>query len=152
IPQREKIAHLPLREQFAVIELFRGMMIRHSAIVYHRDCDARQLFGSSSNDWLSYVPIRMPDTACVQERLPPGAAAVLVNRTHTYKDLVLPLTSIEKSLVDAIDGRLTIAAIVARTLSDRDGASSHDAIRKFFERLWWHDQVVFATREDHHQE
>jgi SAM-dependent methyltransferase len=149
IPQRRKIACLPLREQFAVIELFRGTMTRHSAIVYHRDDDASQLFGSSADDWLDYVPIRMPDTACIQERLPRDAAAVLVNRTHTYKDLVLPITLIEKHLVDAIDGRLTIAAIAARTLPGTDCDSYNYALRNFFERLWWHDQVVFASRDAH---
>lgn len=149
IPQRGKIARLPLQEQYAVTELFRGTMIRHSAIVYHREYDSPELFGSSGDDWLGYVPIRVPDTACIQERLPRDAAAVLVNRTHTYKDLVLPITSIEKHLVDAIDGRLTIAAIAAKTLSDTDCASHNDAIRNFFERLWWHDQVVFAARDAH---
>ena len=34
--------------------------------------------------WLGYVPLRMPDTVCVQERLPPGAAGVLINQTHAY--------------------------------------------------------------------
>ena len=33
------------------------------------------------------MPIRLPDTICVQERLPPGAAGVLINQTHTYRDL-----------------------------------------------------------------
>ena len=39
----------------------------------------------------SYVPLRMPDTICVQDRLPPGAAAVLINPTHAYRDLVMPI-------------------------------------------------------------
>jgi SAM-dependent methyltransferase len=152
IPQRGRIADLPLREQYAVVELFRGTMVRHSAIVYHKEYDAPQLFGCSDDEWLDYIPIRMPDTVCIQERLPRGASAVLVNRTHTYKDLVLPITPIEKNLVDAIDGQLTIDAIAARTLSDIDCASYNDAIRSFFERLWWHDQVVFATTQLQDQE
>jgi SAM-dependent methyltransferase len=152
IPQREKIAGLSLQEQYAAVELFRGTMIRHSAIVYRNDCGTPQLFGCSNDEWLDYVPIRIPDTVCIQDRVPAGFAAVLINRTHTYKDLVLPITSIEKRWVDAIDGRLTIAEIADRILSDTDCASHNGAIRKFFERLWWHDQVVFATREAHHQE
>jgi SAM-dependent methyltransferase len=146
IPQHGRIAHLSLREQYAAIELFRGTMSRHSAVVYRNDCDNPQLFGSSSDTWLDYIPIRMPDTMCVRGRVPPGAAAALVNRTHSYNDLVLAITPIEKNLFDAIDGQLTVAAIANRTLSYANWSSYNDSIRKFFERLWWHDQVVFATR------
>src|SRR6185295_14380250 len=35
---------------------------------------------------LNYVPIRMPETMCVRDRPHPGAAAVLINQTHTYTD------------------------------------------------------------------
>ena len=78
----------------------------------------------------------MPDTVCVEERLPPGAAAVLINRTHTYTDLYLPVDAREKSLFDAIDGERTIGEIA------REQATP-DTARAFFERLWWYDQVVF---------
>ena len=63
--------------------------------------------------WLGYVPIRMSDTICVQERLPPGAAAVLINQTHTYRDLFMPINATEKRLFDAIDGTRSIGEIVA---------------------------------------
>ena len=78
----------------------------------------------------------MPDTICVQERLPPGAAAVLINRNHTYTDIYLPIDAQEKRLFDAIDGTRTIA----RHRADRRGAR---ASRALFERLYWHDQVAF---------
>ena len=60
--------------------------------------------------WLDYVPVRVHDTVCVQERLPPGAAAVLINRTHTYTDVYLPIDAPEK-VFDAIDGTRTVGAI-----------------------------------------
>jgi hypothetical protein len=82
------------------------------------------------------VPIRLPDTICVQERLPPGAAAVLINRTHTYTDIYLPIDKQEKRLFDAIDGRRTI-----REIAQTHGAL--EASRAFFERLWRYDQIVF---------
>ena len=62
------------------------------------------------------MPIRLPDTICVQERLPPGAAAVLINRSHTFKDLFMPIDSTEKSLFDAIDGNRSIGDIVEEKL------------------------------------
>ena len=57
-------------------------------------------------------PFAWPDTICVQERLPPGAAAVLINRTHTYTDIYLPIDVQEKKMFDAIDGERTIGEIV----------------------------------------
>jgi hypothetical protein len=41
----------------------------------------------SGEGWQRYVPIRVPDTIAVEERLPPGAAAVLLNRTHPCPDI-----------------------------------------------------------------
>ena len=63
----------------------------------------------------------MPDTICVQERLPPGAAAVLINRTHTYTDIYLPIDAQEKKMFDAIDGERTIGEIVVEQ-GQRDSA------------------------------
>ena len=85
----------------------------------------------------------MPDTICVQERLPPGAAAVLINPTHAYRDLIMPIDSTEKRLFDAIDGNRSIGGIVERTLPSSQAKPQLDMARAFFERLWHYDQVVF---------
>jgi SAM-dependent methyltransferase len=140
IPQASRIAQLPLVDQYAAAELFRGTMVTHSMVLYRNDVSNLQLVSFAGDAWLSYVPIRMSDTICVQERLPPGAAAVLINQNHTYRDLVMRIDSTEKSLFDAIDGNSSIRDIVQRTLP-----SSQSVARRVFERLWWHDQVVFQT-------
>ena len=93
--------------------------------------------------WLDYVPIRMPDTICVQERLPPGAAGVLINQTHAYRDLFMPISATEKHWFEAVDGTFTIAEIVEKTLPTSQKSTQRDRARNFFERLWWYDQVVF---------
>jgi hypothetical protein len=80
---------------------------------------------------LDYVPIRIPDTICVRDRLPAGAAAVLINPTHTYSDLVLPIDAHELQMVEAIDGTRCVGEIV----DDEEDLT-------FFERLWHHDQIV----------
>jgi SAM-dependent methyltransferase len=143
IPQVSRIAQLPLAEQYAAIELFRGTMVRHSAVVYRDDSPSPQCISFDDDAWLQFVPIRMSDTICIQDRLPPGAAAVLINRTHTYRDLFLPIDTTEKRLFDAIDGERSIADIVENTASPSDRATSLDTARVFFKRLWWQDQVVF---------
>jgi len=148
IAQASRIAQLTLPDQYAAIELFRGTMVRHSMIAYH---NARK--GSlkpisfTGDEWLGYVPIRMSDTICVQDRLPAGAAAVLINQAHTYRDLFLPISSTEKQLFDAIDGVRTIGEIVERAQASSHPPRSPHLTRIFFERLWVYDQVVFDASE-----
>jgi SAM-dependent methyltransferase len=144
IPQASRIAKLSFAEQYAAVELFRGTMVRHSVVVYRDDSPGGPQPVSFAGDaWLSYVPLRMPDTICVQERLPPGAAGVLINQTHAYRDLIMPIDSTEKRLFDAIDGSCSIGGIAERTLPSSHTKSSLDMTRTFFEKLWWYDQVVF---------
>jgi hypothetical protein len=90
----------------------------------------------------------MPDTICVQERLPPGAAAVLINPTHAYRDLILPMDSTEKGLFDGVDGNRSIGSIVKRTLPPSPTKLQLDKARTFFEKLWYYDQIVVdASRQ-----
>ena len=145
-PHASRLAQLSARDQYAAVELFRGTMVRHSLIAYRSDRPAEQRpVRFEDGCWQSYVPIRLPMTVTVQERLPPGAAAVVINRSHTYTDLYLPVAKDEKLLLDAIDGKRTIAAVV------RDKwvrGQSWDRARSFFERLWWYDQMVFDTSKE----
>jgi hypothetical protein len=102
----------------------------------------------AGDGWLAYVPVRMSDTICVQERLPSGAVAVLINQSHTYRDLFMPIGPMEKRLFDAIDGVRSISDIVDKILLFSHQTMNLDITRTFFERLWWHDQVVFdASRQ-----
>jgi len=143
IPPANRIARLSLPEQFAAVELFRGTMLRHSVTAYRSDgTSASQKISFSADACLAYVPIRMSDTISVQERLPAGAAAVLINQTHTYRDLFFPIGLAQKNLFDAIDGVRTLEEIVKTTRSSSAPANLEVA-RAFFEQLWWHDQVVF---------
>jgi SAM-dependent methyltransferase len=144
IPQASRMARLSPAEQFAAVELFRGTMVRHSAIVYRNDrvSDSSPIsFGGTA--WLRYVPIRMPETICVQERVPSGAAAVLLNPNHTYTDLFITITSEEMNLFDSMDGNRTIGEILQAMPSSSQGQSRRERARTFFERLWWYDLAVF---------
>jgi SAM-dependent methyltransferase len=136
-PHQALLARLPAQAQYGAMELFRGTMVRHSAVVYRNDRPANAQPVSFDDDaWLNYVPLRLSDTICVQQSLPPGTAAVLINQTHTYTDLYLPIDEQQKQLFDSIDGERIIGEI-ARKHGDPDIA------RALFERLWWYDQIVF---------
>ena len=117
-------------------------MATHSAIVHRTERTAHDVeIRFDDARWPRYVPLRLPWTQLVQERLPPGAAGVLVNRNHTHQDLILVLGAEEKPWFDAIDGRRTIADIA-------DARDSQEEARVLFERLYWHDQVVFDACDD----
>ena len=78
---------------------------------------------------------------CIQERLPAGAAGILISRYHSSPDLILPIDATEKRMLDAVDGRRTIAA----TTGTARGDELLRRARHFFERLYWYDQIVFDS-------
>ncbi len=102
-PHAAAIAKLPLREQYAAMELFRGTMTRHAFVCYAADRSRHGAVAFDGSEWLKYVPIRAPGTIAVRERLPPGAVAVLINRNHTYTDLYLPIDARQERMWSAID-------------------------------------------------
>ena len=137
----ERLAALPPQLQYAAVELFRGTMVRHNLIAYRSDrVGESQPITFAGDRWRAYTPIALPWTVCVRERLPPGSAAVLINRAHPFTDLVLTVDPFENRLLGAIDGKRTLAEILPFGSEDRDGVRR--ALR-FFERLWQYDQIVF---------
>jgi len=140
-PHAARLAALAPRLQHAAVELFRGTIVSHSFIAHRDDrSDENQPITFVGDSWRDYIPIAPPWTVCVRERLPPGSVAVLINRSHTFTDLVLTVDSFEDPLLGAIDGNRTLAEIL------RVAPQTRDAERRavsFFERLWRYDQVVF---------
>ncbi len=136
-PHHAGLAALAPENRYAAIELFRGTMLRHALVAYRADRRGPSALPDFDGEaWLRYVPVRLPDTIAVRENLPPGAAAVLINRNHTYTDLYLPIDARRESLLAAIDGTRTIGQIAG----DRGDL---DAARDFFQELWRWDQIVF---------
>jgi len=134
-----RLTDLPAHAQYAAMELFRGTMARHSLVCYGDHQTARRnAITFDADAWLGYVPVRLPDTIVVREHLPTGAAAVLINRNHTYTDLYLPIGANEERILESIDGRRKISDM-GRAMVDVPLA------RSFFEQLWRWDQVVFSV-------
>lgn len=140
-----RLESLSCSEQFAIAELFRGTLMRHSVVAYRDDHPSPPRVSFHGEAWRAYVPVRMPDTLVILDQLPAGAAAVLINRAHTHTDLCLPVRAHEKRLLDSIDGNRNIADMI-------EPGADPDAARSFFERLWWHDQIVIdGSRVDRAQ-
>jgi SAM-dependent methyltransferase len=140
MPHAARLAALPLPAQHAAVELLRGTMTKHEFIAYRDDrIGESQPIGFDGEDWLSYVPLRLPWTLSVRERLPHGAAAVLINRAHAYPDLALPINAAQERVFAAIDGKRTVGEI----LRGAAGTADLDQGREFMARLWRYDQIVF---------
>ena len=140
-PHAARLALLPSRQMHAAVELFRGTMVSHGFIAYRDDRpDASQPIDFAGDGWRDYVPVALPWTVCVRERLPPGSVAVLINRSHKFTDLVCTVDFFEDRLLGAIDGNRTLAEILQ--FAARESDDDRRALR-FFERLWQYDQVVF---------
>jgi SAM-dependent methyltransferase len=145
-PHAERLGLLPDRLQHAAVELLRGTMFRHNLIAYRDDrSGADQPIHFLGDGWRMFVPIAVPWTVCVQERVPPGSVAVLINRAHSFTDLVLTVDRFEKRLLDAIDGKRTVGEILSVGAGDRD----EERALGFFQRLWQYDHVVFDASAAH---
>jgi hypothetical protein len=90
------------------MELLGGTMLRHSLIVYRDDATEYPMPTYEGDDWLNYIPIRLPETFCVEEKLPLSAAGVLINQNHSDKDIYLNINAAEKRMLEANEGKHTI--------------------------------------------
>ena len=143
VPHAARLLSLPPPKQHAAVELLRGTMTRHNLIAYRDDkAGESQPVAFDGDNWRAYVPLRLPWTLCIRERLPVGAAAVLINRAHAYPDLALPINSAEAVIFDGIDGKRTVEEILCSTV----GSDGTELACRFIERLWDYDQIVFDAR------
>jgi SAM-dependent methyltransferase len=137
LPHRPYMERLPVEDQYAAVELLRGTMVTHSAVAYRNDAPGDpQALSFDDERWLSYVPLPIPGCVVVQQNLPPGAAAVVINRAHTFTDLYVPLTEFEASIYAQIDGEMSCRDLLA-------AASDAKRVANVMLKLWRSDQVVF---------
>jgi SAM-dependent methyltransferase len=139
-PHAARLNALSEPAQHAAVELFRGTITQHNFVAYRDDRPGvAQPISFTGEQWRDYVPIRLPWTMCIRERVPPGSTAVLINPAHKHSDLVLPIDEAESGLFQQIDGRRTLGEIVGDDLTDKIVQRA----LSFFQRLWRYDQIVF---------
>jgi SAM-dependent methyltransferase len=145
-PHTARLASLPPPLQHAAVELLRGTMTKHNFIAYRDDRRGdSQPITFAGDAWRGYVPLRLPWTLCIRDRAPPGSAAVLINRAHTYPDLALPIDTAQERVLAAIDGNRSVDHI----LRDTAPTGGDEQTGRFIEKLWEYDQIVFdATSSD----
>lgn len=133
-PHAARIADLAVVDQFAAMELFRGTMVRHTAVAFRADEPGAGRLDFSDPQARRWRPLPAPTAIAVEERLPAGAVAALINRSHTDTDLVMFVDRRELRMFNRIDGDRPIAELGA-------GAAP------FVERLFRHDLVVVDATE-----
>jgi SAM-dependent methyltransferase len=140
MPHAARLTSLAPPLQHAAVELLRGTMTKHSFIAYRDDrLGESQPIRFEGDAWRGWVPLRLPWTLCIHDRAPPGSAAVLINRAHTYPDLALPIDASQERTFDAIDGNRSIDQI----LRGAAGVGGDAQVRRFIAQLWEYDQIVF---------
>jgi hypothetical protein len=143
MPHAAHLGALTPRLQHAAVELLRGTMTKHSFIAYRDDCPGEnQPIGFDDAAWRHYIPLRLPWALCLRDRTPPGSVAVLINRAHAYADLALPIDAAQHRIYAAIDGKRPIGEILKTS-----AVMDEDSARRFMQRLWDYDQIVFDTAE-----
>ena len=140
MPHTERLLALTAPLQHAAVELLRGTMTRHNFVAYRDDrVGESEPIAFDGDAWRRYVPLRLPWTLYIRERLPAGVEAVLINPAHTYPDLALPINSAQARVLNAIDGKRSVDEILRSTA----GAHGADRTLMFIKRLWNYDQIVF---------
>jgi len=140
MPHAARLLSLAPPLQHAAAELLRGTVTKHSFIAYHDDRRGEsQPITFRGDDWRGYVPLRLPWTLCIRDRVPPGSVAVLINRAHTYPDLAFPIDAAQERIFSAIDGKRSIDEILQAAAA----AIGDEQARRFIEQLWEYDQIVF---------
>jgi SAM-dependent methyltransferase len=143
MPHAARLAGLAPPLQHAAVELLRGTMTKHNFIVYRDDRPGKSHPITFDGDiWRGWVPLRLPWTLCIRDRLPPGSAAVLINRAHTYPDLALPIDAAQERVFGAIDGYRSVDHI----LRNAAGKNGDEQVLRFFQQLWEYDQIVFDAK------
>jgi 2-polyprenyl-3-methyl-5-hydroxy-6-metoxy-1,4-benzoquinol methylase len=146
MPHAARLTSLAPPLQHAAVELLRGTITKHSLIAYRDDrLGESQPITLEGGAWRGWVPLRPPWTLCIRDRVPPGSAAVLINRAHTYPDLALPIDMAQERVLATIDGKRSVDQI----LRDAAGAIDDRQARRFIERLWEYDQIVFDATNQH---
>jgi SAM-dependent methyltransferase len=146
MPHAQRLVSLSPQQQHAAAELLRGTMTKHNFVAYRDDRSGEsQPIKFDGDSWRAYVPLRLPWTLCIRDRVPPDSVAVLINRAHIYPDLALPIDAPQERVFAAIDGKRCVSEI----LRDAAAAGGTEQARGFIKLLWEYDQIVLDATGSH---
>ena len=158
-PHASRLAMLPLPEQYAAVELFRGTMVRHNLIALPRQTDpgTASLLRFDDERWHGL------SCPCVCRRRSASSSGCLLARPlcSSIKRIPIricpvPITAAEKRLFEAIDGKRTIDDIAmarqrstARRRPDPAGhrlCNGSGTTTRWYSTHWRYDNPLLRRR------
>ncbi|MBL4702113.1 MAG: class I SAM-dependent methyltransferase [Phycisphaeraceae bacterium] len=130
-PHMTKLNTLPMDQQYAAVELFRGNIHIHTFIA--SALQSPSVINWETDQWKTLVPIRMRGVTVQTENLPAGALASLQQAGHLFPVASVLLTQSNVAMYQAIEQGVTLGEI----------SKKHPQTRDFFKMLWDFDQVFF---------
>ena len=128
IRQREQLV------QYEIGELYRACLFKHELIACSVDRPAESYnIDLEQMDWEHVIPEQAPGLCFNPEQPLAGTVGWLSWRGHHFADIRLPLTSNEKYLLDAINGKATLAHLSSHISQDK--SMSPGNIKEFVVRL-----------------
>jgi SAM-dependent methyltransferase len=139
-----RIQELPLREQFAIGELFRAAATMHFFVACRADRPPRTHDTELTvPHWEQLVPVRNPAVEFAYGQLPPGSVAWIYWRAHQFPDIRYALDEYERQLFTAANGRRTLAEIAAACPPSQDPKGRQDYVRTFYSTMLDFDYVWY---------
>jgi SAM-dependent methyltransferase len=138
-----RIQKLPLREQFAIGELFRSAIIMHFFVACRADRPVHTYTTELTiEDWKKLVPVRNPAAEFNYENLPPGKMVWVFWRTHQFP-IRYALDEYERRLFMAADGNRTLGELTSAFPASEDPKRRPDPVKSFFSAMLDFDYVWF---------
>jgi SAM-dependent methyltransferase len=141
-----RIRTLPLREQFAIGELFRSAITMHFFIACRADRPVESYDTDLAiSDWEKLVPVPNPAVEFTYEQLPPGKVAWAFWRAHQFP-IRYALDDYERRLFAAADGNRNLQEIKSMFPVPGDPKCQQDPVKSFFSAMLDFDYVWFTGR------
>ncbi len=141
---RAGVERLPLEEQYAIGELARASLMKHDFVACSSG-RAETLWRPdfSSQPCLQYIPSFFPGAKITPGEDQGSATATIAHALHDCNDLAVPLEAKQLRLLEAIDGKRDVSAIVEAVGATGYTKTVDAATRQFLRSMWEHDFLLF---------
>ena len=143
-PLLARLERLPLEGRCAVIEVLRSSIRKHQFVACRDDRpEAAYKPSFSGPEFSRYVPLFTPGIKIVKEDYPNGGKGKIHYPLHEIGNPSFVLDASQLALLEAVDGRRSVASIVRKVAGKKDGTSLERLARRFFQPMWEHDFLLF---------
>ena len=143
-PLLAQLEKLPPEDQYAVIELFRSSIRKHQFVACRDDRpESAYRPEFSGSEFSRYVPVFTPGIKIVKENYPNGGKGKIHFPLHEIGNSSFVLDASQLALLEAVNGRRSVASIVGKVAGKKDAKSLEEPAGRFFQTMWEHDFLLF---------